>query len=32
MKCDHSQFVCQRELQKAIDNLEGNSIDILTFR
>jgi len=31
-ECDHSRYVCQRELQKAIDNLEGRGIDILTFK
>ena len=30
--CDHNRFVCQRELEKAINNLEGTSIDILTFK
>ena len=31
-ECNHSLFVCQRELEKAINNLEGRGIDILTFR
>ena len=31
-ECNHSRFVCQRELEKAINNLEGNSIDLLTFK
>lgn len=30
--CDHNRFVCQRELEKAINNLEGKSLDILTFK
>ena len=30
--CDHSRNVCQRELEKAILNLEGKSIDLLTFK
>ena len=30
--CDHTRYVCQRELEKAIRNLEGKKIDILTFR
>lgn len=31
-ECDHTRYVCQRELEKAIDNLEGRGIDILTFK
>jgi len=31
-ECNHSRIVCQRELEKAINNLEGKSIDIFTFR
>jgi hypothetical protein len=31
-ECDHTRYVCQRELKKAIDNLEGRGIDILTFK
>ena len=31
-ECDHSRYVCQRELQKAIDNLEGRGIDFFTFK
>lgn len=31
-ECDHSRFVCQRELDKAISTIEGTSFDILTFR
>jgi hypothetical protein len=31
-ECNHSMYVCQHELEKAIDNLEGRGIDILTFR
>ncbi len=31
-ECDHARYVCQRELEKAIDNLEGRGIDILTFK
>ena len=31
-ECEHSRFVCQQELDKAIKNLQGESIDILTFR
>lgn len=31
-ECDHSRFVCQRELDKAIRNIEGTSFDILTYK
>jgi hypothetical protein len=31
-ECDHTRYVCQRELGKAIDNLEGRGIDIFTFK
>ena len=31
-ECNHAEFVCQRELEKAISNLEGKSIDLLTFK
>lgn len=31
-ECNHTMFVCQRELEKAISNLEGRGIDILTFK
>ena len=31
-ECDHTRYVCQRELDKAIRNLEGKGIDILTFK
>lgn len=31
-ECDHSRHVCQRELQKAIENLEGRGIDLFTFK
>jgi hypothetical protein len=31
-ECDHSRFVCQRELDKAISTIEGTSFDILTYR
>ena len=31
-ECDHTTYVCQRELQKAIDNLEGRGIDLFTFK
>ena len=30
--CDHSRNVCQQELEKAILNLEGKSIDLLTYK
>ena len=30
--CDHSRNVCQQDLEKAILNLEGKSIDLLTFK
>jgi len=31
-ECDHNHYVCQRELEWAIANLEGRRIDILTFK
>ncbi|MGQ8338568.1 hypothetical protein ACUNWD_18575 [Sunxiuqinia sp. A32] len=31
-ECNHSEFVCQRELKKAIDNLEGKNVDLFSFR
>lgn len=31
-ECDHARYVCQRELEKAINNLEGKGFDILTFK
>lgn len=30
--CDHSRFVCQRELNKAIGYMEGRKINVMRFK
>ena len=31
-ECDHEHHVCQRELNRAIDNIEGHNIVLLSFK
>ena len=31
-ECNHNKYVCQRELQKAIGNIEGSNIVLVKFK